>query len=68
MQTSANHWRDGSHIHFVNFLWPNYDPAKLWDMLKEPETRVKDSFHIRYVPEEIEEDEGLASIAPNPTA
>ena len=48
MQSLDNHWEHGSHIHFVNFLWRNYDPEKLWEALQEAETRVGGKLHIRY--------------------
>jgi hypothetical protein len=42
-----NHWASGAHIHFVNFLWPQYDRDKLWrDITKERWTTIPGSFHI----------------------
>jgi len=40
-----NHWSEGQHIHFINYLWPNCDPQKL--MNDFPKTPTK-SIHIRY--------------------
>ncbi len=53
MEASApNHWEHGSHIHFVNDLWPNYDPQDVWNLFELAETRVKGKLHIRYDPQE----------------
>jgi hypothetical protein len=38
-------------MHFVNFLWPNYDPAKLWESLQEAESDVGGNLHIRCDPQ-----------------
>lgn len=53
-QSSDNHSQHGPHIHFVNFLWPNHDPLKLWEALRDAETRVSGALHIRYDPQEPE--------------
>jgi hypothetical protein len=53
-QSSNNHWEHGPHMHFVNFLWRNYNPAKLWETLQEAETKVRGKLHIRYDPQEPE--------------
>jgi hypothetical protein len=53
--SGQNHWKHGSHIHFVNDLWPNYDPQDIWNLLKRAETTVGGNLHIRYDPGETEE-------------
>ena len=58
-QSSDNHWEHGPHMHFVNFLWPNYDPAKLWETLQEAETRVRGKLHIRCEPDEPQLSSGM---------
>jgi hypothetical protein len=50
-----NQWKHGSHIHFVNDLWPNYDPQVIWNLLELAKTPIKDSLHIRYDPQETED-------------
>lgn len=52
--TAQNHWKHGSHIHFVNDLWPNYTPLNVWDLFELPETNIKGKLHIRYDPQEPE--------------
>lgn len=58
-QLSGNHWKHGPHMHFVNFLWPNYDPAELWETLQEAETKVRGKLHIRCEPDEPAISSGL---------
>jgi hypothetical protein len=53
--SSQNQWKHGSHIHFVNDLWPNYDPQVIWNLLELAKTPIKDSLHIRYDPQETED-------------
>lgn len=63
-KSTPNHWEYGPHIHFVNFLWPNYDPVKLWEAFRESGTRVKGRLHIRFDPQEPETPTG--SLLPLP--
>lgn len=44
-----NHWRHGSHVHFLNDLWPHYRLEQLYDLLFSGRwTQVSDSIHIRF--------------------
>ena len=43
-----NHWKRGSHIHFVNDLWPGYDPQKLWDIFSQADASVGGKLHIPF--------------------
>src|SRR5262245_1510966 len=29
-EREPNHWQGGSHIHFINWLWPQHDAQSLW--------------------------------------
>lgn len=42
-----NHWECGTHIHFVNFLWPECDPVQIWNSFPERPSGV----HIRFDPQ-----------------
>jgi hypothetical protein len=53
--SGENRFKHGSHIHFVNDLWPNYAPQDVWSLLELPKTTVKGNLHIRYDPGEPEE-------------
>ena len=48
----GNHWKEGSHIHFVNYLWPQYSINELWKIFDEANAKVGDKLHIRYTPQE----------------
>jgi hypothetical protein len=43
-----NHWKRGSHIHFVNDLWPGYDPQKLWDVFSRADASAGGKLHIPF--------------------
>ena len=43
------HWTHGSHVHFVNYLWKEYLPEQLEDLLfSERRAKVR-GVHIRYI-------------------
>ena len=52
---SPNHWNYGSHIHFVNDLWPGYDRNDLWNLFDKADASIGGKLHIRFKPERIEE-------------
>ena len=47
-QIRDNHWEQGPHFHFINHLWPNFDPNELHESFplsrKNP---VNGALHIR---------------------
>ena len=43
-----NHWKEGAHIHFVNYLWPQYDMEKLWEVFDKAAASAGGKLHIRY--------------------
>ncbi len=46
--SEENHWQAGAHIHFVNDLWPNLDPSKLWEDLGSAKGSVAGALHIKF--------------------
>ncbi|MGA2387516.1 MAG: hypothetical protein ABSF97_01045 [Candidatus Sulfotelmatobacter sp.] len=44
-----NHWKGGTHMHFLNWLWPNYDRNTLWADFTSGRAKMNDSLHVRYV-------------------
>jgi len=44
----GNHWKEGAHIHFLNWLWPNYDAKTLWANFSSGKAKLNDSLHVRY--------------------
>ena len=48
-ERNPNHWKHGSHVHFVNYLWPDYRPEQLEELLFSDRRTKINSIHIRYV-------------------
>jgi len=48
LEDEENHWKEGAHIHFLNWLWPNYDAKTLWENFKSGKAKMNDSLHVRY--------------------
>jgi hypothetical protein len=44
----GNHWKEGPHVHFLNWLWPNYDAKTLWENFSSGKAKLTDSLHVRY--------------------
>ena len=44
----ANHWKHGSHVHFLNHLWTEYLVGQLDDLLFSSRTTKVKNLHIRY--------------------
>ncbi len=45
----ANHWKGGSHIHFINWLWPEHTAQSLWSRFTSGNVQMGGSFHMRFV-------------------
>jgi hypothetical protein len=43
-----NHWKEGAHIHLVNWLWPNLDPRTVWNEFVQNHKPPGGAVHIRY--------------------
>jgi hypothetical protein len=43
-----NHWKEGSHVHFVNWLWPGQDAQAVWTNFIEGDYRPGNSLHLRF--------------------
>ncbi len=48
-EQKENHWSGGSHIHFINWLWPNHSPAELWSNFVSQSDPPKGAVHIKFV-------------------
>ena len=47
-KTNNNHWKEGPHFHFINYLWPDLDPDNLHNSFNlTRKTPVKGALHIR---------------------
>lgn len=47
-----NHWKHGSHLHYVSYLWPKYTKEQIWDSFDTRKTQISGNFHIRFSPYE----------------
>ncbi len=45
---SRNRWRHGTHVHFVNYLWPDYRVEQLDDLLFSARHTKINGIHIRF--------------------
>jgi len=48
LQDEENHWKEGAHIHFLNWLWPNRDAQTVWRSFTSGKMKLNDSLHVRY--------------------
>jgi hypothetical protein len=44
---SDNHWKEGPHLHFVNWLWLNLDAQSIWKEFRAGQP-PKAALHIRF--------------------
>jgi hypothetical protein len=49
LEIEGNHWKEGSHVHFVNWLWPGQDPKSLWSNFVTEDDRPGGAIHLRFV-------------------
>jgi len=49
-QNENNHWKYGSHLHYISFLWPSYTKEQIWDSFDTRKTKLSGNFHIRFNP------------------
>jgi hypothetical protein len=44
-----NHWHGGSHIHFINKLWPDRNAQSVWkDFCTSAKPKINSGFHVRF--------------------
>ncbi|HXP80906.1 MAG TPA: hypothetical protein VN976_13455 [Verrucomicrobiae bacterium] len=46
-----NHWKEGSHVHFMNWLWPNQDAQTVWSGFVTGNYKPGSSIHLRFTHE-----------------
>jgi len=46
-----NHWKHGTHIHFVSDLWPNLSLASIWQKVHSGKFSFPNKLHLRYINE-----------------
>jgi hypothetical protein len=45
----GNHWKEGSHVHFVSWLWPGLDPKSILSDFVTEEERPGGAIHLRFI-------------------
>jgi hypothetical protein len=45
-RASRNHWKGGTHMHFVNWLWPRLDPRCVWDEFVSSGKKPGSALHL----------------------
>lgn len=48
LESSGNHWVQGAHMHFVNWLWPHVDPREVWSRFVCDSEKPNSSLHLRH--------------------
>ena len=54
VSTTGNHWEKGSHVHFVNWLWPNFNADTVWQNFTIDDDRPGSDLHLRFIEPERE--------------
>lgn len=48
LETKGNHWKEGAHIHFINWLWPRQDAKSVWSNFMTEDQRPGGAIHLRF--------------------
>lgn len=48
LETKGNHWKKGSHVHFINWLWPGQDAKAVWSNFVTEDLRPGGVIHLRF--------------------
>ncbi len=51
---SKNHWKHGPHLHFVNYLWPDYRKRAVWESFDNRNNDI-DGVHVRLQVHQVHE-------------
>jgi hypothetical protein len=49
LESSGNRWKEGSHVHFVNWLWPGQDAKSVWSNFVGENDRPARAIHLRFI-------------------
>lgn len=50
----GDHWEKGSHVHFINWLWPNLSADSVWSNFVNNDNRPGAVIHLRFVEQKEE--------------
>ena len=45
-----NHWKHGSHLHYISHLWPNYHKKQVWEAFDKRRIDISGDLHVRFHP------------------
>lgn len=48
LEPDGNHWKKGSHFHFINWLWPGQDAKNVWSNFVADDLRPGGAIHLRF--------------------
>src|SRR5579864_6027144 len=57
LENTGNHWKKGSHVHFVNWLWPGQNAKSVWSNFVAEDNRPSRAIHLRFI--EPQEEAGM---------
>jgi hypothetical protein len=57
LESRGNHWEAGSHVHFINWLWPGQDAKSVWSNFVIEDDRPGRALHLRFI--ESQEEAGM---------
>jgi hypothetical protein len=43
-----NHWKEGPHVHFINWLWPGQEAKSVWSNFVGEYQRPGNAIHLRF--------------------
>lgn len=47
-QKHGNHWKEGSHAHIINHLWPNWTAQSIWEQFTKGTDKLNASLHFKF--------------------
>lgn len=47
---NRNHWKLGSHLHYISYLWPDLKKGQVWKSFDKREVEIQGSAHIKLQP------------------
>jgi hypothetical protein len=50
IQEAKNHWKQGTHIHYVSDLWPDLSLDDVWEQVNSGKVAFANKLHLRYKP------------------
>jgi hypothetical protein len=44
----GNHWKYGSHIHLINYLWPSLTAEGVWEQFRTGNPNMQGALHVKF--------------------